>query len=565
MKKQILLAVLSVLSLSLAGCNKPTSTSIPASTSVAPSVSDSASVSVPQVGELSFTLKGKAKKNEVGTLVASYGGSPIVDQNAVSYSANPATAVALSGNMIQFKEVGKVTITGSYTPEGFTTAATYNLDLDVTEPGNSVKISSIVFPDGATGTTSFTEVGDYEVDGVVTALTSAGFVVDDGTGSINVYLNNVDKQTQKLGDFVHVKGTVVEYFQVLQFDNTSVVTAGIGTKPTIGAATALTGAQTAAWKTTKYFNPANVHLVTFTSTAQVDGGYTYFLLDGDTTKLEPSKLHSSIILSAGVSYTITGYCIGYNSKYSYNSIYIATAQASYDPITGITITSPDNVTTLGLGTGLKLTSTVAPATANPYVSWTSDNDSAVSVDSFGNCTALAVGEATITATSKADAAKSGSLKLTVTERSALPLTMVSVSSLPTGWTWLGQNSAEFYGTSSGGGVKCSTVGDGVKSPIFTDSAAVSVSLSIGSLNANKKTEAGGDHVFTLQGLDSTGADITSAVGYVDTVAANTTTTAVTLTGTNIAYVKVTFSAYPLVSAVYQNVALKGISIITAHV
>jgi uncharacterized protein YjdB len=166
---------------------------------------------------------------------------------------------------------------------------------------------------------------------------------------------------------------------------------------------------------------------------------------------------------------ITGYCIGYNSKYSYNSIYIATAQASYDPITGITITSPDNVTTLGLGTGLKLTSTVAPATANPYVSWTSDNDSAVSVDSFGNCTALAVGEATITATSKADAAKSGSLKLTVTERSALPLTMVSVSSLPTGWTWLGQNSAEFYGTSSGGGVKCSTVGDGVKSPIFTDS------------------------------------------------------------------------------------------------
>jgi hypothetical protein len=122
MKKQILLAVLSVLSLSLVGCNKPTSTSTPASASVAPSVSESASVSVPQVGELSFTCNVKPLVGTTGYLIASYEGSPLTDQSLVSYTADPATAIALSGNLVQFKEVGKVTITGSYVPEGFTTA-----------------------------------------------------------------------------------------------------------------------------------------------------------------------------------------------------------------------------------------------------------------------------------------------------------------------------------------------------------------------------------------------------------------------------------------------------------
>jgi len=83
-------------------------------------------------------------------------------------------------------------------------------------------------------------------------------------------------------------------------------------------------------------------------------------------------------------------------------------------VTGVTI----DKTTLNLteGNTAKLTATVNPSNAsNKEVVWVSNNSSVVSVDTNGNITALAAGNATITVTTK-DGNFSASCQVTVTEK-----------------------------------------------------------------------------------------------------------------------------------------------------
>ena len=91
-------------------------------------------------------------------------------------------------------------------------------------------------------------------------------------------------------------------------------------------------------------------------------------------------------------------------------------------VTGVTLNKPS--LPLTVGGSEKLTATVAPANAsNKAVEWKSDKPAVATVDANGTVKAVAVGEATITVTTK-DGNKTATCKVTVT---AAPPTTVSVT------------------------------------------------------------------------------------------------------------------------------------------
>ena len=81
----------------------------------------------------------------------------------------------------------------------------------------------------------------------------------------------------------------------------------------------------------------------------------------------------------------------------------------YDAATGVTVTAPQS--TLAVGSGMQLTATVAPATANQTVTWSSSDTAVLTVSETGYVTAVAVGTAHISAT--AVNATTGTIDLTV--------------------------------------------------------------------------------------------------------------------------------------------------------
>ena len=60
------------------------------------------------------------------------------------------------------------------------------------------------------------------MQGTVSAAYARGFIVDDTTGAILVYLNAPSNYS--LGDVVKVKGAVTEYNSGMQFGNTAEIT-----------------------------------------------------------------------------------------------------------------------------------------------------------------------------------------------------------------------------------------------------------------------------------------------------------------------------------------------------
>ena len=84
----------------------------------------------------------------------------------------------------------------------------------------------------------------------------------------------------------------------------------------------------------------------------------------------------------------------------------------YYPVTGITVT-PDKATLTKAGETLQLTANVSPSYAtNKNVTWTSDNEAVVTVDSTGKVTAVGNGTATITATTQSGS-KTATIVITV--------------------------------------------------------------------------------------------------------------------------------------------------------
>lgn len=96
---------------------------------------------------------------------------------------------------------------------------------------------------------------------------------------------------------------------------------------------------------------------------------------------------------------------------------------------------------LNVGNTVTITATVAPEVAtNPAVTWSSSDESVATVDETGKVTAVAVGNATITATSEDDSSVSADYELTVQQKKAATTTKNNYS----GSTSVGTSTAPSY-------------------------------------------------------------------------------------------------------------------------
>lgn len=86
-------------------------------------------------------------------------------------------------------------------------------------------------------------------------------------------------------------------------------------------------------------------------------------------------------------------------------------------VEGITLDKTEGI--LNVGNTVTITATVAPEEAtNPAVTWSSSDESVATVDETGKITAVATGNATITATSEDDSSVSADYELTVQQKKA---------------------------------------------------------------------------------------------------------------------------------------------------
>ena len=108
-------------------------------------------------------------------------------------------------------------------------------------------------------------------------------------------------------------------------------------------------------------------------------------------------------------------------------------------VEGITLDKTEGI--LNVGNTVTITATVAPEEAtNPAVTWSSSDESVATVDETGKVTAVAVGNATITATSEDDNSVSADYELTVQQKKAATTTKNNYS----GSTSAGTSTAPSY-------------------------------------------------------------------------------------------------------------------------
>lgn len=108
-------------------------------------------------------------------------------------------------------------------------------------------------------------------------------------------------------------------------------------------------------------------------------------------------------------------------------------------VEGITLDKTEGI--LNVGNTVTITATVAPEeVTNPAVTWSSSDESVATVDETGKVTAVAVGNATITATSEDDNSVSADYELTVQQKKAATTTKNNYS----GSTSAGASTAPSY-------------------------------------------------------------------------------------------------------------------------
>ncbi len=152
-----------------------------------------------------------------------------------------------------------------------------------------------------------TEGGAYTVKGTVIATYARGFLVNDGTGTILVYLNSMPNNS--VGDVVSVSGTTSAYSGLMQFPATSVVTMiERADEFSYPAPTTMTGTDLDA-----YVNTPEIKYVSYTGTLSISGYYYNVTVDGATAATGSIQYPVAGIVDSsldGQQVTVTGYLIG---------------------------------------------------------------------------------------------------------------------------------------------------------------------------------------------------------------------------------------------------------------
>ena len=103
------------------------------------------------------------------------------------------------------------------------------------------------------------------------------------------------------------------------------------------------------------------------------------------------------------------------------------SESSSVSVTGVTVSSANNVRSIKEGETLQLTATVFPQEAAQSVSWSSSDETIATVSASGLVTAIKKGNVTITATSSADTSKKGEFSLVVEEGEAPLPTAITIT------------------------------------------------------------------------------------------------------------------------------------------
>lgn len=269
------------------------------------------------------------------------------------------------------------------------------------------------------------EIGDTAfVRGVVVAKTTQGYLIDDGTAAVYVFLK-ADPANINIGDYYEVGGALAAYNGALQFTADAAQTKLSETAPKPREAIALTKEIADGWKTKsastekQQYSTTEIAKYSWTAVAAKDGNYWIINLEGSTTKIEASYMPNNFKLEAGKTYNIEAYFGGYaGPNYGdYAAMYITSVEET-EPL-GVNVQLDQTAVTLTKGQTITLKASVYGA-ENTSVTWKSDTETVATVTEEGVVTAVANGTATITATSVEDNTKSATCVITVADEVAEP-------------------------------------------------------------------------------------------------------------------------------------------------
>lgn len=225
-------------------------------------------------------------------------------QGSLSYPANGLVDAALDGQ--------NVTVTGYLI--GYSSKFVNVMTTSVVAAGSQSEYTPV-------GVAALSEAGDYKVKGTVAALYGRGFLLNDGTGSILVYLNK--ESENKVGDIVTVSGTTSAYAGFMQFGkNIQVEKVGESTFK-YPAVRTLAGADMDAYLEMPY-----VAYVEYEGTLKIDGNYLNVTIDGAETATGSLSYAQVDPALDGKKVVVTGYSIGVSGGKFVNTMVVAVKDAA---------------------------------------------------------------------------------------------------------------------------------------------------------------------------------------------------------------------------------------------
>jgi len=207
--------------------------------------------------------------------------------------------------------------------------------------------------------------------GTVVATSTKGYVLDDGTGIIYVYLAAEPAFTK--GTFVKVSGTTSVFNGEMEIGKTA-VTHEIQ-KPTTATTTtiapltsaivdSLPEAGTGVNTTFTYYS--------YKAFASQSGNFDILNFIGSDVNIEPAGYTGK--LETGKYYDIKGYIFGYNSKYNYADLIIDEATEITNE-TALGLSTYYQSATLGATSNIKLSAFVANRPADGKITWSVEGTS----------------------------------------------------------------------------------------------------------------------------------------------------------------------------------------------
>lgn len=414
------------------------STNPPADTSSQPTDTGTSSSTSTEEIKITLTLDVESITLEVGKMQAIMPTVTGTDDHEVIFeSANPEIATVESGVVTGVAE-GETTITAkAHADETVFKTIPVTITPKAVEPLEE-SISIAEAKKKANGET-------VVIKGKVTGVGGTSAYISDSTGGMYIYnwSSNSDDTaiTNKkwtLGDNVIVKTTIsISTNRGIQTTNYSGGRiAGTYAKKITEEVTAMTpiALDEAGFKALTGNEVGNLYTFdakfksgTF-KTGKNDSSFTFTIGSTDVTLFAskydtPTVEEISKTLEVGATYKITTPLSYYNkAQFAFlaeGTTLTKTADATFDPITAITVTAAGEATTVTEGKTLQLTATVTPATANPSVTWSVDNETFATIDQTGLLTAKAAGTVNVTATTKEEGSSvNGTLAITVEQKAA---------------------------------------------------------------------------------------------------------------------------------------------------